>query len=56
MNVLVVEDNDASRLLLEATLARAGYRVETARDGAEALERIRAGGSGCSCRTGRCRG
>lgn len=44
MNVLVVEDNDVSRLLLETTLAGAGYRVETARDGAEALERIRSGG------------
>lgn len=42
MKVLVVDDNDVSLTLLEATLTGAGYQVETARDGMEALERLRA--------------
>jgi putative two-component system response regulator len=44
MKVLVVDDNDISLTLLQATLTEAGYEVETARDGVEALERVRAGG------------
>jgi putative two-component system response regulator len=41
MKVLVVDDNDVSLTLLTATLANAGYSVSTARDGAQALERVR---------------
>jgi putative two-component system response regulator len=41
MKVLIVDDNDVSLMLLGATLMQAGYEVETARDGQEALERIR---------------
>ncbi|MBX3390606.1 MAG: response regulator [Phycisphaeraceae bacterium] len=44
MNVLVVDDNDVSLTLLEATLTQAGYDVEAVRDGADALERVRRGG------------
>lgn len=44
MKVLIVDDNDVSLTLLQATLTRAGYQVETARDGAEALERVRSEG------------
>ncbi|MBX3356966.1 MAG: response regulator [Phycisphaeraceae bacterium] len=44
MKVLVADDNEISLALLEATLTRAGYQVETARDGIEALERVRTGG------------
>jgi putative two-component system response regulator len=44
MRVLVVDDNDVSLTLLEATLAAEGYQVETARDGVEALERVRTEG------------
>lgn len=41
MKVLIVDDNDVSLLMLASTLSHAGYKVETARDGLEALERIR---------------
>lgn len=41
MKVLVVDDNEVSLTLLEATLAAVGYQVESARDGAEAMERLR---------------
>ncbi len=41
--VLVVEDNEAAREGLAATLRRAGYGVETAAHGGEALERLRSG-------------
>lgn len=44
MKILVVDDNDVSLALLEATLTRAGYQVQTARDGVEALERVRSQG------------
>lgn len=44
MKVLVVEDNDVALTLLQATLSSAGYHVDTARDGEEALARIRAEG------------
>jgi putative two-component system response regulator len=40
MKVLIVDDNEISLTLLGETLTEAGYDVETARDGAEALERI----------------
>jgi signal transduction histidine kinase/ActR/RegA family two-component response regulator len=35
--ILVMDDEDALRNLLKATLTRLGYEVETARDGAEAI-------------------
>ena len=41
MKVLVADDNDISLTLLQTTLTRAGYQVESVRDGAEALERVR---------------
>ncbi len=41
MKVLIVDDNDVSLTLLGTTLTQAGYDVETARDGVEALERVR---------------
>lgn len=44
MRVLVADDNEVSLALLEATLSQAGYEVHTARDGAEALERVRTQG------------
>jgi putative two-component system response regulator len=44
MRVLIADDNDVSLTLLEATLTQAGYQVETARDGAEALTRVQSGG------------
>ncbi len=44
MRVLVVDDNEVSLILIGATLTTAGYDVETARDGVEALERIRSEG------------
>jgi DNA-binding NtrC family response regulator len=42
--ILVVEDDAEMRLLLEEEIAEAGYAVQTATDGAEALRRIAAGG------------
>ena len=44
MRVLVVDDNEVSLELLRGVIASAGYVVETARDGVEALSRIREGG------------
>ncbi len=44
MKVLVAEDNEIFRDLLESTLRRSGYDVGVAHDGAEALERVRAEG------------
>jgi len=38
--VLVVDDHEDSRLLYASTVRDAGYHVEEARDGAEALEKI----------------
>ena len=40
--ILVVEDNLATRTLLQHTLEMEGYEVEAVGDGATALERIRA--------------
>jgi two-component system alkaline phosphatase synthesis response regulator PhoP len=40
--VLVVDDEDGVRLFLETALKRAGFKVETAADGTEALEKARA--------------
>ncbi len=44
MKVLIVDDNEIFLSLLEATLTSAGYQVQSARDGAEALERVRSEG------------
>ena len=38
--VLVVDDEDAIRMLVRKVLERAGFEVETARDGCEAIERL----------------
>ena len=43
MQILVVEDDDISREMLENTLTQAGFDVETACDGIDALEKLRAG-------------
>jgi CheY-like chemotaxis protein len=40
--ILVVEDNEANRLLASAVLEREGYRVELAANSEEALERLSA--------------
>jgi two-component system, chemotaxis family, sensor histidine kinase and response regulator PixL len=42
--VLVVDDSLTMRVALTRTLEHAGYKVETARDGQEALEHIRSRG------------
>jgi len=42
--VLLVEDNPLNQQLAEALLQMAGVQVETADDGAQALQRLRAGG------------
>lgn len=39
---LIVDDDDATRDFCEFVLGRAGYRVETARDGLTALRRMQA--------------
>ncbi|WP_158218856.1 ATP-binding protein [Roseateles aquatilis] len=44
--VLVCDDDDVSRLLMSQMLAAHGFDVEEARDGHEALERLRRGGIG----------
>lgn len=38
--ILVVDDDDAIRALVSTVLRRRGFRVDTARQGGEALERI----------------
>jgi putative two-component system response regulator len=43
MNVLIVDDDEMALAALSTTLAKAGYRVETAADGKTALEVVRAG-------------
>ncbi|MCE7973704.1 MAG: response regulator [Leptolyngbya sp. PLA1] len=43
MKLLIADDNEVSLTLLHATLSRAGYDVEVARDGEEALTRLRSG-------------
>ena len=42
--VLLVEDEDTVRAVAERALTRAGYQVETARDGEEGVEKVKAGG------------
>ena len=43
MQILVVEDDEISREMLEHTLVEAGFEVQTACDGIDALEKLRAG-------------
>ena len=43
MRILVVDDDEISRDLIEHALQKAGYEVETAADGLAALEIIRSG-------------
>jgi CheY-like chemotaxis protein len=38
--ILIVDDDDAIRALLQTVLRRRGYQIETARNGAEAIERM----------------
>ena len=38
--ILIVDDDDAIRALLHTVLRRRGFRVDTARNGAEAIERL----------------
>ena len=41
--ILVVEDNRVNRLIAQQLLTRAGYRIETAESGLEAIDRVRQG-------------
>jgi len=43
--ILLVEDEDAVRLVAERTLARQGYEVVCASDGEDGLELVRQGGA-----------
>jgi CheY-like chemotaxis protein len=40
LRILVVDDVEANRMLAKALLGRLGHRVETAEDGAQALDRV----------------
>jgi two-component system alkaline phosphatase synthesis response regulator PhoP/two-component system response regulator VicR len=42
LHILAVDDEKFIRRLIEVNLLRAGFRVSTAEDGEEALERVRA--------------
>jgi len=44
MNILVADDNDENLYLLEALLKGHGHEVRSAVNGAEAFEKLRAGG------------
>ncbi|MBF0127357.1 MAG: sigma-54-dependent Fis family transcriptional regulator, partial [Magnetococcales bacterium] len=43
LSILVIDDEPAIRQILAATLAKAGYAAESARDGTEALQRLEQG-------------
>ena len=42
--ILVIEDNEKHRFLMEDLLDDEGYRVETAKDGGEAIKKMEGGG------------
>jgi putative two-component system response regulator len=44
MRLLIVDDDEISRLMLHEALAKAGYDVETAANGRDAMSRIRSAG------------
>ncbi len=44
MRILIADDNDVNLTALAGLLRQADYKVETARDGQEAIDRIREGG------------
>lgn len=46
-SILVVDDDDAVRALFSDALTEAGHRVDVARDGAEALAKLRHGAIPC---------
>lgn len=42
-SILVVDDDNGHRLMLEALLGKWGYRVESAVNGVQAVEKVRKG-------------
>lgn len=46
-SILVVDDDDAVRSLFRDALAEAGHRIDVARDGTEALAKLRHGAIPC---------
>ncbi len=55
-NLLLVEDEPTQLLLTQRMLRRGGYEVETASDGAAALEKLATGHFSSWLPTGKCRG
>ena len=54
--ILVVDDDRATRHILQKVLTAGGYQTTVAKDGVEALEALRnGGGSICCCSTSGCR-
>jgi len=52
--ILVVDDEDTLRLTLKARLTASSFDVETARDGEEALQKLRRAPTTLSSWTSRC--